>query len=117
MHDNSLMLFRKYAGPIFTPGIRVLEIGGSLAGSLYRSAIADDSITWETLDLKPRGGIVHVAQGEYSYPFLDGEFDVVFAGQVLEHVRHPWLWMREASRITKRGGVCYHHQSGKLALS
>lgn len=35
----------------------------------------------------------------------DGEFDIVVADQVLEHVARPWLAADEIARVTKTGGV------------
>ena len=35
----------------------------------------------------------------------DGTFDAVVAGQVIEHVRTVWLWMREVARVVRPGGL------------
>jgi SAM-dependent methyltransferase len=37
-------------------------------------------------------------------PFGRGEFDVVYSRQVLEHVRHPDLVVREVHRVLRTGG-------------
>jgi SAM-dependent methyltransferase len=37
-------------------------------------------------------------------PFDQGEFDVVYSRQVLEHVRHPDLVVREVRRVLRTGG-------------
>ncbi len=37
-------------------------------------------------------------------PFADGEFDVVVANHVLEHIQDDALAMRELRRVTKAGG-------------
>jgi SAM-dependent methyltransferase len=41
---------------------------------------------------------------EYEIPVADSSFDVVLAGQVLEHVRRVWMWVAELARVTKPGG-------------
>ena len=42
-----------------------------------------------------------------SLPFADAEFDVVYLMQVFEHLRDPKRFMRELSRVLKRGGALY----------
>ena len=39
------------------------------------------------------------------WPFEDGRFDVVFSSQVIEHVHNTRLFVEEAYRILKPGGV------------
>lgn len=39
------------------------------------------------------------------WPFADGKFDVVFSSQVIEHVHNTRLFVEEAYRILKPGGV------------
>ena len=41
----------------------------------------------------------------HALPFGDGEFDVVHAHQVLQHVADPVTALREMARVTKPGGV------------
>lgn len=104
MHDNSELLFTKYASQYFKPGVRVLEIGAQTHMSVYRALIPQMSLQWDTLDIKPRKGVTHVATSEYSYPIASNSYDIVLAGQVLEHVRHPWRWFPELARIAAVGG-------------
>jgi len=41
---------------------------------------------------------------EYSYPIDSGVADVVVATNVMEHVRKPWVWIKELARVCKPGG-------------
>jgi glycosyltransferase involved in cell wall biosynthesis len=43
------------------------------------------------------------AMGE-DLPFEDGEFDTVLCAEVVEHVLNPHLFLKECSRICKKGG-------------
>jgi SAM-dependent methyltransferase len=105
MHDNSKLMFDRYAKPRFGAGTRVLEVGATLDTSTYMRAVGDASITWETLDIAAGPGVTHVATEEYRYPVPDNHYDVVVSGQVAEHVRQVWRWMGELKRVVKPGGL------------
>ena len=48
--------------------------------------------------------------GTNTHPCLRGScnsFDVVVSTQVLEHVKHPWRWIKEVYRICKPNGIIY----------
>lgn len=47
---------------------------------------------------------VDVRGGPYTYPFADGTFDLLIAGQVLEHCEFFWLAWVEWVRVVKPGG-------------
>lgn len=103
MHLNSTLLFNKYAKEYFKPGMKVLEVGAS--SSKYRR-IAGKGIQWDTLGLESSRykNFTITSKNEYSYPIPDNTYDIVLSGQVLEHVKKVWLWMKELSRICKKGG-------------
>lgn len=105
MHPNSLLLFTRYAKPMFERGMRVLEVGPNDVPSYYQQAVADETIRWETIDMHPSDRLTYVARTEYSFPIENNTFDIVFSGQVIEHVRKIWTWMRELSRVCKPGGL------------
>ncbi len=106
MHRNSKLLFEKYVRPHFQAGVRVLEIGPDTSPSTYQSLVNDSSIVWDTLDFPSRPfPLTHRLESEYSFPIPDGAYDLVFSGQVIEHVRKVWVWMREVARVTRPGGL------------
>lgn len=105
MHENSWLLFRKYALEHFQPGMRVLEIGPDQSPSTYQSIVDDDSLVWDTLDIHSNQQVTHRATSEYSFPIQDGAYDIVLSGQVIEHVRRVWVWMREVARVCRGGGL------------
>jgi SAM-dependent methyltransferase len=105
VHANSKLLFGKYARQYFSSGLRVLEIGPDGFPSAYRSMVDQGGMTWDTIDVFPDSRLTHLASSEYSFPIPDGHYDVVVSGQVIEHVRKIWVWMREVSRVCKTGGV------------
>jgi len=104
MHTNSKLLFDKYGKSYFRPGCRVLEIGPDAFPSSYANLVNDSSITWETTDISDRGSMTYPNAGEYSFPVPDAAYDVVLTGQVIEHVKKIWVWVKELDRVCKKGG-------------
>jgi SAM-dependent methyltransferase len=114
MHLNSKLLFRKYALGCFQPGTRVLELAPDSQPSTYQREVPY-ATNWVTADLQSEmeatgqrrwggGGVTLCMQSEYEIPSEDGAFDVVLSGQVIEHVRRPWVWMAELARVCSQGG-------------
>jgi SAM-dependent methyltransferase len=103
MHDNTLLLFNKYAKHYFRPNARVLEVGPGRPPSALQRAVGDVSICWETAGMESSYPVTYVGS-EYSYPIESEAADIVIAANVMEHVRKPWVWIREVARICKPGG-------------
>lgn len=104
MHENSIMLFEKYAQKRFKPGMKVLEIGPGSVPSIYQTMVGDNSIRWETMDTADDGKHTYRCQ-EYQFPLPDNSYDIVFSAQVIEHVRKIWKWIGEVARVCKAGGL------------
>src|SRR5262249_53154323 len=98
------LLFDKYAKAFFTPNAQVLEIG-PLQPSKYEALVGDDSITWHTVDMHDGPGLTFKSIDEYHFPIPAHTYDVVVSGQVLEHVRKPWVWIKELARVCRPGGT------------
>lgn len=105
MHHNSKLIFEKYAKQHFKGGMRVLEIGPDRFPSSYLRIVWDDAITWETLDLYQSDKLTYISTTGYRFPIPTGTFDIVLSGQVIEHVKKVWLWMKEVARVCKQGGL------------
>lgn len=105
MHRNSELLFVNRVRPLLERGARVLEVGPDGFPSTYQRLAADPSLAWDTIDMFDRQGLTHRATSEYSFPIADASYDVVLSGQVVEHVRMPWRWIRELVRVTRPGGL------------
>ena len=103
MHENTRLLFRKYARSYFHPGMKVLEVGPD-RHFLLRALASGEGVEWETIDIHARTGVTHTASDEYSFPLPDGTYDIVLATNVLEHVRRIWVWIHELTRVCKPGG-------------
>lgn len=105
MHLNSQLIFKRYVLPTITDGVSVLEIGPDNLPSTYREMAGAGIATWDTVDLFARDGLTFLATGENSFPIVDDRYDIVLSGQVLEHVRKPWIWIKEVVRVCKPGGL------------
>lgn len=84
--------------------MRVLEIGPGGMPSEYQSCVASESIIWHTLNIRKDAQFTYSGVSGYDYPIPDNTYDIVLSGQVLEHVRKIWRWIKELSRVCKVGG-------------
>jgi SAM-dependent methyltransferase len=99
-------LFSRYVGG---PGRRVLDVGcryGALARSyLEGNEVVGVDVDREALAEAAKLGIeTHWADADAALPFPDGSFDVVVAGELLEHIRDPAGLVGEAARVLRPGG-------------
>jgi hypothetical protein len=101
MHENSILLFKKYALPHFVSGIKVLEIGPDGFPSSYETSVGNICHCWDTLDVYTDNRLTYTAASEYSFPIADNFYDIVLSGQVIEHVRKIWLWIKKCLVFVK----------------
>ena len=100
-------LFRGYVGG---PGRRVLDLGcryGALtrAYSMGNEVVGVD-VDKVALEEAARVGIETVwADVEEPLPFQDEAFDVVVAGELLEHLREPYRVVGEVDRVLRSDGA------------
>jgi 2-polyprenyl-3-methyl-5-hydroxy-6-metoxy-1,4-benzoquinol methylase len=100
-------LFRRYVGG---PGRRVLDLG-CRDGSLTRAYAAGNEIVGvdadrEALAAASKLGIeTHWADLDEPLDFADASFDVVVAGELLEHLRDPHRIVDDVRRVLRPGGV------------
>ncbi len=85
------------------PG-KCLVIGDSI-GDIYSNKITNTAL----IDMLPDD--CEIIAPPYPYvdihkmPYNNEEFDYVMADQVLEHVRKPWVAVKEVHRILKKNGL------------
>ncbi|MGW2397969.1 methyltransferase domain-containing protein [Kitasatospora sp. NPDC001664] len=109
-----------YLLPELRPGQRLLDIGcgpGTITADLARLVGPEGRVV--AVDREPQvlaeaaahaaeqglGNIVFETADAHRLPYADGEFDVVHAHQVLQHVADPVAVLRELRRVTAPGGV------------
>jgi 2-polyprenyl-3-methyl-5-hydroxy-6-metoxy-1,4-benzoquinol methylase len=93
---------------------RVLDVGsgdGLFLDSLAAAGIPQAGLTGIEMNadavqaMIQKGYSAHQISANSPYPFEDGRFDVVFAGEVLEHVFDPNAMLDECRRVLKPGGI------------
>jgi SAM-dependent methyltransferase len=99
-------LFRDLVGG---PGRRVLDLGcryGALTQAyLAGNHVAGVDVDREALAEAAKLGVeTYWADLDERFPFGDAAFDVVVAGELLEHVRDPQHIVAEARRVLRPGG-------------
>jgi SAM-dependent methyltransferase len=105
VHENSLLLFERYAVEYFAPDTGVLEVGPDGYPSTYRTFVGDRAGVWDTVELGGVPQATYQAVGEYEFPIEDGRYDIVLSGQVIEHVPRIWRWLPELARVCRPSGL------------
>jgi SAM-dependent methyltransferase len=105
--DERAELFKWYVGG---PGRRVLDIGCRYGTLTARYAAGNDvvgmDVDREALNTAAELGIETIwADAEEPLPFGDDRFDVVVAGELLEHVRDPAELVAEVHRVLRSRGT------------
>jgi len=84
---------------------RVLEVG---AGTGRLQDVVDDYLGLDLSHTVHRFFHKPFVQGSATaLPFRDGEFDVIWTINVIEHIPEPELALREMRRVLKDGGILY----------
>jgi SAM-dependent methyltransferase len=100
-------LFRRYVGG---PGQRILDLG-CRDGALTQAYLDGNDVVGvdadrEALAEAAKLGIeTHWADLDQPLEFADGSFDVVVAGELLEHLRDPLRLIAEIRRVLRPGGT------------
>lgn len=109
MHPNSMRLMGDFIArhlPGGVAGLKVLDVGSQNINGSYRELFGGCA-EYVGVDIVGGAGVDILATDMDNLPFATGTFDVVISGQTLEHAAHPWILMKEMSRIVKPGGkVC-----------
>jgi SAM-dependent methyltransferase len=78
---------------------------GTLARRLRDEGFDVTAVDLTTKDFYQGGIDITAADLNRGFPFSDGQFAVVVATEVIEHLENPWLFVRELHRITRPDGV------------
>lgn len=92
---------------------RVLDLGCGTGSSVDYFRARDPNVDWVGIDLddsrevreRRRSDARFVSFDGVEMPFEDGQFDLVYCKQVLEHVRQPAPLLAEVARVLAPGGA------------
>lgn len=97
------------------PGDRVLDVGcgeGRFASELERAGasvlgidVAEEPLRRARERIGDSDVELHVVPEAGPWPLEDSSFDVVWAGEVIEHVADTAAWLSEARRVLRSGGL------------
>ena len=105
--EERIELFRRHVGG---PGRRVLDLG-CRDGALTRAYTDGNEVVGVDADrdalaeAAKRGIETHWADLDEPLVFEDESFDVVVAGELMEHLRDPARFASEAHRVLRPGGT------------
>lgn len=109
MHDSSFyvmhLFVEKYIKPRAGAATSVFDVGSRDVNGSFRPLFEIKGCGYRGLDIEPGLNVDIVAEKPYSWPVLDGAYDIVISGSCLEHVEAPWLWIREIARVVRSGGL------------
>src|SRR5262249_61213247 len=105
--------------PHLRPGMRLVDVGcgpGSITRGLAQRVapgqvvgidLSRDALDGARGDAAARGltNLRYEEASVYQMPFADGSFDVVYAHQVLQHLRERGSAVREMLRVVRPGGL------------
>lgn len=103
MHGQTKSLMASFSQTI-PKDATVLDVGSCDVNGTFREFFPENP--YIGIDIV-EGPNVDIIVPPYDYPFPNNHFDVIISGSTLEHVRHPWRWMKEIARILKSGGKLF----------
>ena len=86
------------------PRAKVLDVGSLDINGSFRPLCEQRGWIYLGLDVVP-GKNVDVVASPFSYPFENGDFDIVISGSTMEHVTAVWRWIPELARVLRPGGL------------
>lgn len=112
MHETSYAkmaaFVRDYLDASSDAPLRILDLGARRVGKndSYRALFDAPQWTYVGVDIEAGDNVDLVLAGCESWPEIpDASCDVVISGQMLEHSENPWVFIREARRALKPGGL------------
>lgn len=104
-YDDAAKFVSKYLKDV---ELKIADIGSYNVNGTLKSLFANPKWLYTGYDIIPGPDVDVVISGEYHWPEIPSHScDVVVSSQVVEHVRHPWRWIKEVARICKNGGIVY----------
>jgi SAM-dependent methyltransferase len=103
-HKDAMAFAEKYlpSKPLLIADIGSYDVNGNL-----RDVFNNPLWGYIGYDIVAGPNVDRVLTSEYVWDIPDNTYDVVVSTQTIEHVRHPWRWIREVARICRVSGLVY----------
>jgi SAM-dependent methyltransferase len=89
---------------------RVLDLGSRISRDqqlTHRQLLADHDVEYTGVDVRKGRNVDLVMKKPYRIPVRSGTVDIVFSGQVFEHIPFPWASIMEIARVLTGGGLAF----------
>lgn len=123
MHQSSLDSCKRFIDTYLDPNdkLHIADVGSYDVNGTYKPLFDSNVLEIEDEDFRKRqnwkyvgidiqsGPNVNIVVEDVGY-WLDGidePFDVIVSGQCLEHVRKPWVWIKQVASILKHNGLVF----------
>jgi 2-polyprenyl-3-methyl-5-hydroxy-6-metoxy-1,4-benzoquinol methylase len=112
LEPSSFELRRRFLIDALNPDERLLDLGcgvghfaaaAAAAGAEVLAADVAEEALRRARALHPELGL-HLIDGEGGWELEDADFDIVWAGEVIEHVADTASWLSELRRVLRPGG-------------
>lgn len=105
MHNSSIELMKKFVAKYLLPQkTKILDVGSYNVNGCYKPLFNNPLWEYQGLDIVA-GPNVDLVETEVPWSLQNETYDIVISGQTLEHVKAPWIWIKELERVCKPGGI------------
>lgn len=88
--------------------LSVADVGSFDVNGTLKPLFTRKGWAYTGLDISAGPNVDIVFPSPYDWPTeLHGQFDAVVSTQVVEHVPHPWRWIKSVAGLAKPGGLVY----------
>lgn len=111
MHQSSMNAMRKLVTEHLSSDqpLRILDVGSYDVNGSYKQLFQNPSWEYVGLDIEEGPNVDIVIKNPYNWEEVGhSTFDVVVAGQCLEHVEFPWQTMECIAEVLKPGGLHFN---------
>lgn len=89
---------------------RVVDLGARLSAKqtlTHRQLLTDHDVDYVGIDIRPGENVDVIMPRPYRIPVRSNSIDVVFSGQVFEHIPFFWTSILEIARVLKPDGYAF----------
>ncbi len=112
MHQSSMDRCREFVEEyldVSTP-LAIADVGSYDVNGTYRPLFANELWTYTGFDVAAGPNVDVVVESPERWGLRSenlAKFDVVISGQTLEHVRRPWVWIKQVAELCRPGGLIW----------